>query len=124
MRVIAPLVSGVVKGQRINGTVVGPGADWLRVGMDGFGRVDVRLQVLTDDGASIYVSYTGLLEMNDAVTAATLGDGSTGFDDQYFRTTPILETGDERYGWVNTTLFAARGRIIESGVEYEVFRIA
>jgi hypothetical protein len=121
-RMIISVTGGWVKGDRINGTVVGAGADWLLIGEDGFGRLDVRAQVRTDDDAIIYVQYPGLLEMNEAVMTA-LDAGSTGFDDQYFRTTPRLETGDPRYAWVNTAVFVARGRVAESGVEYEVFRI-
>jgi hypothetical protein len=49
--------------------------------------------------------------------------GSTGFDDQYFRTTPRLETGDERYAWVNSTLFVGEGRMTEAGVEYRIYGI-
>jgi hypothetical protein len=49
--------------------------------------------------------------------------GSTGFDDQCFRTTPRLETGDERYAWVNSTLFVGEGRMTEAGVEYRIYRI-
>ena len=35
------------------------------IGPDGYGRIDVRLQIVTDDGAVLYVTYTGLLEMNE-----------------------------------------------------------
>ena len=80
-RMIISVTGGWVKGDRINGTVVGAGADWLLIGEDGFGRLDVRAQVRTDDDAIIYVQYPGLLEMNEAVMTA-LGAGSTGFDDQ------------------------------------------
>ena len=47
----------------------------------------------------------------------------TAFDDQYFVTTPRMECGDERYEWVNHTMFVARGRFTRSGVCYEVYRI-
>ncbi len=122
-RMVAPVDGGWVRGARINGTVIGPGADWVMIGSDGYGRIDVRLQVRTDDGAVLYVTYTGVLEMTDALVAATMGDGTTDFVDQYFRTTPRIETGDERYSWVNTTIFVAQGKLTESGVEYEVFRV-
>lgn len=62
--------------------------------------------------------------MNEAVATATATGGETGFDDHYFRTAPCFETGDERYAWVNRTLFVARGRIAPGGVAYEVFRVA
>jgi hypothetical protein len=122
-RVVATVTGGWVKGDRINGTLVGAGADWLLIGPDGWGRLDVRAQLQTDDGAVIYAQYIGLLELNEAVAAAMAPGGATGFDDQYFRTAPIMETGDERYAWVNTTLFVGEGRIHENGVEYRLYRV-
>lgn len=121
-RLIFVVTGGWVRGERLTGTLVGGGGDWLLVGPDGWGRLDVRGQVQTPDGAVIYVHYTGVLEMNEAVQRAMAG-GETGFDDQYFRTAPRLETGDPRYAWVNTTLFVARGRLVPGGVEYEVHRV-
>ena len=123
-RVVAAVGGGTVTGERISGTIVGPGADWVLMGRDGWGRVDVRLQIATGDGACIYVEYCGLMEMN-AATAAALADGATEttFDDQYFVITPRMECGDERYGWVNHTMFVARGRLTRGGVCYEVYRI-
>lgn len=121
-RAVATVTEGRVTGDRLNGDVKGAGADWLLIGPDGFVRVDVRAQLVTDDGAGIYVTYLGLLEMNDK-TLGAMGGGETSFDDQYFRTTPRMETGDPRYAWVNTTMFVARGRLIPGGVEYEVFRV-
>ncbi|HSM67005.1 MAG TPA: DUF3237 domain-containing protein [Ilumatobacteraceae bacterium] len=122
-RLVATVTGGWVKGDRINGTLVGAGADWLLIGPDGWGRLDVRAQIQTDDGAVIYAQYGGLLELNEATMGAMATGGATGFDDQYFRTTPILETGDERYAWVNTTLFVGEGRLHENGVEYRLHRV-
>jgi len=121
-RAVVSVTGGSAQGERINGSVVGAGADWAVIGPDGYGRLDVRVQVRTDDGAVLYIAYTGLLEMNDAVQRALAG-GETAFDDQYFRTTPVIETGDARYAWVNTTLFVGRGRMLTDGVEYEIYRI-
>jgi len=122
-RVIFPAIGGQAKGDRISGSVVGCGGDWLLIGPDGWGRLDVRAQLRTDDGALLYITYGGVLEMNDKVEAASAPGRETGFDDQYFRTVTRLETGDERYAWVNQTIFVGQGRITGSGVEYEVYRI-
>ncbi|MDX2378688.1 MAG: DUF3237 domain-containing protein [Acidimicrobiia bacterium] len=121
-RVVANVTGGWARGERISGSIVGAGADWALIGSDGFNRLDVRAQIQTDDGAVLYVSYTGLLEMNEAVQQALSGAESQ-YDDAYFRTTPLIETGHPDYTWVNTTLFVARGRFVENGVEYEVFRV-
>lgn len=122
-RRIREVVGGDVTGSRINGHVGSGGADWVLVGPDGWGRLDVRMTIHTDDGAHLYVQYFGVIEYNDAVRAASASGGSTAYEDQYFRTAPRLETGDERYDWVNRTLFVAEGRRHPDGVEYRVHRV-
>ncbi|QDW37787.1 DUF3237 domain-containing protein [Bradyrhizobium sp. KBS0727] len=74
----------------------------MLVGTDGFARLDVRAQLLTDDGASIYLNYPGLLEFNENVGQALATGGSTDFGDHYLRTTPRFETGDGRYAWLKS----------------------
>jgi hypothetical protein len=50
---------------------------------------------------------------------------ATDWNDQYFRTTPRFETGDERYRWMTTSLFLAEGHLLEGGgVEYRVSRVS
>jgi hypothetical protein len=123
-RVVAVASAGTVTGERIAGTLVGPGADWTVLGADGVAQIDVRTQIGTPDGATIYVQYVGVLELNDRVGAALRDPAlETSFDDQYCRTTMRLESGHERYAWVNRTVFVARGRLIGSGVHYEVYRL-
>lgn len=124
-RTIFPVSGGTATGERISGTLVGGGADWALLGADGMARLDVRGHIQTDDGAVIYLSYHGYLELNEKVGAALAGGGDgTDFGDQYFRTAPRLETGDERYAWVNRTLFVGEGRVLpDPGVEYRVYRV-
>jgi hypothetical protein len=126
LRLIFTVVGGRVEGERIKGEMLGGGADWMLVGPDGWGRLDVRGQIRTDDGAILYIQYPGVLEMNEKVQLA-VGDpaaASTDFGDQYFRTTPRLEAGDPRYAWVNQTLFVAEGRLRPGpSVEYRVHRV-
>jgi len=121
-RVVRTVKSGWCKGERLNGRLAGAGGDWLLFGADGFGRIDVRAQLVTDDGAVIFLSYNGLIERNARVVAAVDG-GETQFEDQYFRTLVRMETGAPAYAWVNTTLFVGRGRMAAGGVEYQLFRI-
>jgi hypothetical protein len=124
MRAVVGVKGGKVTGEGLSGTIVGPGADWALIGGDGYTRIDVRLQIHTDEGAFVYVQYVGLLEMTEAVTAAaTDRTKETGWDDQYFRTTLRFETGDERYDWLNQLVFVGRGRISKDGVIYEVYRV-
>lgn len=123
-RMYYDLSGGEVIGDRLRGKVLG-GGEWALVGPDGFLRVDVRLQVETDDGAFLYMQYVGLLEVNNAVQNALANGKGTDFSDQYFYINPRIETGDERYAWLNTTFFIGEGRMLpDLGIEYRVWRPA
>jgi hypothetical protein len=125
-RLQATVTGGEVSGDRLKGSFVGAGADWLLAGPDGFGRLDVRATMQTVDGAFIYFQYFGLVELTPAILALMEGgDTPTDFADQYFFTSPRLETGDERYSWVNQTMFVGEGRLLPGPrVDYRVYRVA
>lgn len=118
------IAEGVVEGERLNGEIL-CGGEWALIDAAGCLRVDVRLQVKTHDDAHIYVQYTGLLGLNETVQNALSKGLGTEFGDQDFYTNPRLETGDDRYSWVNSTFFIGEGRLLpDAGVEYRVWRPA
>jgi hypothetical protein len=118
------VIDGKASGSRIHGSVLSGGGDWLLVGPDGWGRIDVRAQIALDDGAVVLASYIGVLELNAKVMEAMGKAEGTDFSDQYFRITPRFETGDERYAWLNQSVFVGQGRVYPgSGVEYSVYRV-
>lgn len=125
-RMIANVSGGEFVGDRLKATVVGAGADWVLLGADGFGRLDVRTTCRTVDGATLYLQYFGLLELTPGVLAIIDGaDVPTQYGDQYFFTSPRIETGDERYAWVNRTMFVGEGRLLPGPrVEYRLYRVA
>ena len=89
LRQVLAVTGGKVTGNRFSGTAAPGGGDWLLAGDDGYGRLDVRAQFYTDDGAVIYMSYQGLVEVNEAAAGALGGgDSGTDFGDHYFVTTP------------------------------------
>ena len=113
-----------LSGDRISATLAMPGGDWMAVSDDGFWRPDVRAQFRTDDGAVLLMRYTGLVEQSEAFKQAATEDRETGWDDQYMRLAITFETGDERYAWLNESLFVARGRLLGTGrIEYAVYRV-
>jgi hypothetical protein len=123
-RLYFEVTEGNVTGERISGRVLSGGGDWILIGPDGWGRLDVRAQFQTHDGAFIFVSYFGVLEMNDGIQQAIQTGAETAYADQYFRIAPRLESGDPRYAWVNQTLFVGEGRAYPGlGVEYRVCRV-
>jgi hypothetical protein len=124
-RMSIPVPGGELVGERLKGSFVGAAGDWILIGPDGYGRLDVRGTLETVDGAYIFFQYSGLLEMTPAVMAI-LGGGETptDFGDQHFFTNPRLETGDDRYAWVNRTFFVGEGRLLAGPrVNYKVFRL-
>lgn len=133
-RVIANYTGGQIFGDRIKGTIVGTAGEWALVSQDGFNRRDERLTFKTVDGALIYVQYFGLTELTPAIMdILDGGDTPTNFGDQYFFTNPRMETGDERYLWVNQTMFIGEGRLLpappatpqgRARVEFRVYRVA
>jgi hypothetical protein len=113
-----------LEGPRINAKLAATGIDWMLVGDDGFWRPDVRAQFVTDDGAIIFLHYTGLVEPTDRFKQAAEARRSTEWADQYMRMTLRFETGAERYSWLNQSLFIAKGRLQGAGrIEYAVFRV-
>jgi hypothetical protein len=123
-RMYYDVMRGEIIGDRLRGTLLG-GGEWALIGPDGFLRVDVRLQAETHDGAHLYIQYTGLLGLNQAVQSALASGAGTDFGEQYFFTNPRIETGDARYAWLNTTFFIGEGHLLPGlGVEYRVWRPA
>ena len=123
LRMYFECLSGEVTGERVRGRVLSGGGDWILVGADGFGRLDVRAQIETHDGAFVYVRYAGVIEMSEAVGRFLTDGTATSYTDHYFRTCPVFETGDERYAWLTQTVFVGEGRFIGGGVEYRVHRV-
>ncbi len=81
-RQIFDVTGGRFEGPGLNGSVVASGADWILVGGDGVGRLDVRATLRTDDGALVYVKYPGVLVFNEAVMTA-LGPRAVRFSRRY-----------------------------------------
>ena len=122
-RQIFDVRGGTFEGPRMKGKVLASGADWVVIGSDGVGRIDVRATLQTDDGANIYVQYHGVLELNEKVMGAVAAGKETDFGDSYFFTAPRFETGDERYAWLNKIVAIGQGRMIPNAVEYRIFEV-
>ncbi|HEY5854575.1 MAG TPA: DUF3237 domain-containing protein [Aldersonia sp.] len=117
-------LDGATELRSISGKVLPGGGDWALLGADGWCRLDVRTLFETSDGATIYARFPGLIEMTEQVQSAFALGRATEFDDQYFRVTPHLETGDANYSWVNQTVFVGEGRFIDGfGLHYRMYRV-
>lgn len=54
--------------------------------------------------------------------AALAGTGDCDYSDTEIFIAPRMETGAERYKWVNKVVAVAQGRIMQERVEYKVFQ--
>jgi hypothetical protein len=87
------MTSGRLTGKRINASIAMPGGDWMIVSSDRFGRPDVRMQLVTDDGELILLQYSGLVERTELFQKAAEGAGGTNWRDQYMRMAMRFKTG-------------------------------
>jgi hypothetical protein len=119
------MTEATLTGSRIRAQLGMPGGDWMIYGSDGFGRPDVRVQFVTDDGVLVLLHYTGLVERTAAFTTAADAGAETAWDDQYMRMTMTFDTGSEKYAWLNQRLFLARGRLAgKNEIEYEIYTLS
>jgi hypothetical protein len=109
-RAIAPAAEGgAFEGERLSGELItGTSGDWATLRPDGSFLIDARLTLLTDDGAPILMTYRGVGAFDENGVA-------------WMHTSPLFETGDERYDWLNRVQGLAFGHLTDDGtVVYEV----
>jgi hypothetical protein len=127
-RMIVNVDGGRFEGPKLRGEVIPmSGADWSRIRADGHGALDVRMCLMTEDGAMLYVHWEGLMVVTDEHRDYALDfakpDDPAGAARYYFRASPQFETGDARYAWLNTLLCVTRSRTGGGGVIHRVFAI-
>ena len=122
-RRIFDVKGGSFEGPRMKGKLLASGGDWLLIGNDGVGRLDVRGTLESDDGARIYVQYYGVVAIDEKVVKALATGEELQYGDTFFMTQPRFETGDPRYAWLNSAVCVAEGRLLPNAVEYRVFQV-
>jgi hypothetical protein len=123
-RRIVYVKGGAFEGPKIKGKVLPGGGDWLLVRPDGASELDIRGTLQTDDGHLIYVQYRGIIHASPAISQRfAQGERDIDPSQYYFRTTPVFETGSEKYGWLNRIVAVGVGRRTPTGVAYRVYAI-
>jgi Protein of unknown function (DUF3237) len=86
---------------RLSGSLAGSSsADWVTIVPDGFGLLDVRLAIETDDGALVFATYSGRIRIVPEL-------GFVAY------VAPTFTTGDPRYAWINEIQAVGKGIISE-----------
>jgi hypothetical protein len=96
---IFPILGGSFEGDRLRGKVLAGGADRATATADGVFELDLRATLEADDGALIYLTFTGVRD-----------DGR-----QYLRTLPRFETAAPQYDFLNRLLAVGIGEIRPDG---------
>lgn len=122
-RRIIPIVGGTALGPDIAGEVLNLGADWQTVYGDGAAHLDTRYALQTGDGAVIEVVNIGTRHGPPKVMARLASGEDVDPSSYYMRTAARLETGDERYTWVNHTLFVCAGVRRANAVEIDYYKV-
>jgi hypothetical protein len=114
---------GVINGPRLRGELLPGGGDWLLVGTDQVGRIDVRATLCTHDDALIHYETRGVIK----IPADGLGRLAAGevlpFTQTYVRTTPRFETADDRYSWLNEIVAVGYNVLSPDHIDYRVYRV-
>ena len=113
-RLVFEVESLKLEGDRLSGEMVGSAtADWLVIGPEGTGTLDIRTTFQTDDGAVIFGQYHGRV------------DASRGMDlPKTIYVAPRFETGDERYAWLNRIQAVGKGIVREDlSIDYEWYEL-
>jgi hypothetical protein len=122
-RRIGLVEGGTFQGERLRGTVLPGGADWIIARPDGVMALDVRLALQTEDGALIGLTYRGLRhgpkDVMDRMARGEAVDPSR----YYFRTVGSFETAAPQYDWLNRLWAVGTGERPPEGPVYELFEV-
>ncbi len=122
-RRVGLVAGGTFSGERLNGTVLPGGADWIITRPDGCMTLDVRLVLRTDDGALIGLTYRGLRHGPADVMAKVAAGEPVDPALYYFRTAILFETSAPKYDWLNRVFGIGTGSRTAAGPEYEIFEL-
>ena len=123
-RRIIPIIGGKVEGERLSGTLMNLGADWQTIFDNGVAELDTRYAMETHDGAVIEIINYGFRHGPKEVLEAVARGEDVDPASYYMRTHARLETGDDRYAWVNKSLFVGVGARLKQSVQVDLYEIA
>jgi hypothetical protein len=115
--------SGSFAGPGLQGELLPGGGDWVLDRRDGVAELDIRFTLRTDDGQLIYVSCRGIFDMPPQVRQRIRGGEDVNPAEYYFRTSPVFETGSEKYSRLNRLLAVGVGRRTAIGMVTDIFEV-
>lgn len=122
-RRIGLVAGGSFTGERLRGTVLPGGADWIVVRADGSTTLDVRLVLETDDKSLIGMTYRGMRHGPAAVMERLNCGDAVDASEYYFRTSVAFETSATKYDWLNRIIAVGTGVRPPEGPVYDIFEV-
>lgn len=121
-RMVLAVRSGRFSGPGIEGDVLPGSADWLVVGTDRIGRIDVRAVLRTSDGAHLHMTNTGRVSLGDSAARFLAGEVVTA-EEAYIRTSPLFDTDAPAHRHLNGVVTVAYCDIALTGISYHVYAV-
>ena len=122
-RRVGIVYGGRFEGERLSGEVLDGGSDWQSVRSDGSTLLDVRLDLKTDDGVLIGMTYKGVRRGPPDIIARIEKGEAVAPASYYFRINPMFETAAPRYAWLNGILAVGLGHRFADGPVYNLFEL-
>ncbi|KAK5702207.1 hypothetical protein LTR17_022515 [Elasticomyces elasticus] len=118
--------TGRFEGPRMRGEILPGGGDWEIVrdhDDQQTAHLNTRYNLVTHDGATIYLQTTGTRTGKKSVLSK-LGDDISITPDQFkMRLNLTMETGDPRYSWINQGVFVASSGRVGDQVIYDAYEL-
>lgn len=109
-RMIFEVAEAEFFGDRLAGKLKGQAAaDWLLVGPNEVGTLDIRATIETHDGALIYCAYKGRTDLSQPGSPIYVA--------------PLYDTGDERYQWLSKLQCVGKGLVEDNILTYELYEL-
>ncbi|KIA75408.1 hypothetical protein HK57_00128 [Aspergillus ustus] len=117
-----PITGGTVTGKYLNGEVVPGGADFMLVEDNQTTHVNTNYLIRSDDGANIYIRTEGTRSGPPEVLKALVeGTRQVNPSEYWFHLHIKLETGHEKYKWMNDRVVVGRATRVKNEVAYDAY---
>jgi len=123
-RRVIPILSGTVRGPRLNGRILPGGADFQLIVGPTMAKLDARYVLETDGGDLVFVQNSALRVAPPEVTARLLRGEPVDPALVYFRCAPSFETAAPSLAWINERMFVGTGVRRPDEVQISVWCVA